>query len=61
MCMHRLGMICAAGRDPRSAQLLLTSSKAHYAAAAAAQGGAGQAAGDHPLAHEADAGLAMAA
>lgn len=58
MCLHRLGMVCAAGHDPRAALQLLAASKAHYAAQASG-GGAG--AGDHPLAHEADAGLAMAA
>ncbi|GBF99814.1 hypothetical protein Rsub_12567 [Raphidocelis subcapitata] len=61
MCMHRLGMICAAGHDPRAAQQLLTASRARYAAAAREQGGAGRGEGDHPLAHEAEAGLAMAA
>lgn len=61
LCLHRLGMICAAGHDPRAAQQLLTASRAHYAAQAQQQGGAGQGAGDHPLAHEADVGLAMAA
>lgn len=61
MCLHRLGMICAAGRDARAAQQLLAASKAHYTAQAAEQGGPGQAAGDHPLVHEADVGLAMAA
>ncbi|KAI8464475.1 MAG: hypothetical protein J3K34DRAFT_115370 [Monoraphidium minutum] len=66
MFVHRLGMICAAGRDPRAAQQLLAASRAHYAAAAAAaaQGGPGggsAAGGDHPLVAEADAGLAMAA
>lgn len=60
MFMHRLGMICAAGRDPRAAQQLLPASKAHYAAQARAQGGDARAEGDHPLAHEADVGLAMA-
>ncbi|KIZ05243.1 hypothetical protein MNEG_2709 [Monoraphidium neglectum] len=61
MFLHRLGMICAAGRDPRAAQQLLSASKAYYASQAQGQGGPGQAEGDHPLAHEADAGLAMAA
>ncbi len=61
MCMHRLGMICAAGRDPRSAQMLLAASKAYYTAQARDNGGVGRAEGDHPLVHEADAGLAMVA
>jgi len=60
MCMHRLGMICAAGRDARSAQQLLGASRAHYSAQARETGGVGRAEGDHPLVHEADAGLAMA-
>ena len=34
MCLHRLGMICAAGHDPRAARQLLSASKAHYAAQA---------------------------
>lgn len=60
MCLHRLGMICAAGHDPRAAMQLLSASKAHYIKQAKEQGGVGQVEGDHPLVHEADVGLAMA-
>ena len=60
MCAHRAGMVCAAGRDARAAKRLLQESRARYVAQAAEQGGVGQAAGDHPLVHEADFGLAMA-
>lgn len=50
LCKHRLGMICAAGRDHRSAQQLLGETAAHYHAMQA----------QHPLALEAELGLAMA-
>ncbi|KAF8071356.1 hypothetical protein HT031_001440 [Scenedesmus sp. PABB004] len=50
LCKHRLGMIAAAGRDHRAATQLLGETRAHYAAQ---QPG-------HPLAHEAELGLAMA-
>eukprot|EP00878_Enallax_costatus_P026487 GHUV01028426.1.p1 GENE.GHUV01028426.1~~GHUV01028426.1.p1 ORF type:complete len:169 (+),score=24.47 GHUV01028426.1:423-929(+) len=50
LCKHRLGMICAAGRDYRSATMLLGDTWQHYSKQ---QEG-------HPLAHEANFGLAMA-
>lgn len=50
LCKHRMGMICAAGRDHKAATALLTSSKEHYQKQQQ----------DHPLALEADLGLTMA-
>jgi hypothetical protein len=50
LCKHRLGMVCAAGRDYRSATLLLGDTLQHYR----------QQQQGHPLAHEAELGLAMA-
>lgn len=50
LCKHRLGMVCAAGRDYRSATLLLGETLQHYR----------QQQQGHPLAHEAELGLAMA-
>ncbi len=50
MCRHRMGMVCAAGRDHRAATKLLQESRQHYA----------QQEEGHPLQHEAEAGLAMA-
>jgi hypothetical protein len=50
LCKHRLGMICAAGRDHRAATSLLTETKQHYAAQQP----------DHPLSLEADVGLRLA-
>eukprot|EP00879_Flechtneria_rotunda_P017155 GHRR01017967.1.p1 GENE.GHRR01017967.1~~GHRR01017967.1.p1 ORF type:complete len:229 (+),score=78.75 GHRR01017967.1:451-1137(+) len=50
LCKHRLGMICAAGRDHRSAMKLLNDTLQHYQ----------QQQPDHPLAKEAEMGLAMA-
>lgn len=50
LCKHRMGMVCAAGRDHRAATALLTSTKEHYQKQQQ----------DHPLALEADLGLTMA-
>lgn len=50
LCKHRMGMICAAGRDHKAATALLNSTKQHYQKQQQ----------DHPLALEADLGLAMA-
>ncbi|KAF6262181.1 hypothetical protein COO60DRAFT_1497721 [Scenedesmus sp. NREL 46B-D3] len=50
LCKHRLGMVCAAGRDYRSATLLLGDTLQHYR----------QQQQEHALAHEAELGLAMA-
>eukprot|EP00198_Chlamydomonas_reinhardtii_P006919 XP_001696255.1 predicted protein [Chlamydomonas reinhardtii] len=69
LCRHRLGMICAAQGDHRSATQLLTASRQHFlegaqqgpaGAAEAAAGGAGEGQGQNMLAKEADIGLAMA-
>jgi hypothetical protein len=50
LCKHRMGMICAAGRDHKAATALLNNTKQHYQKQQQ----------DHPLALEADLGLAMA-
>lgn len=50
LCKHRMGMLCAAGRDHRAAAALLSSTKEHYQKQQP----------DHPLALEADVGLEMA-
>jgi hypothetical protein len=50
LCKHRLGLICAAGRDTRAATALLQETKQHYEFIQP----------QHPLAAEADFGLEMA-
>jgi hypothetical protein len=50
LCKHRMGMVCAAGRDQRAATALLTNTKEHYQKQQQ----------DHPLALEAETGLTMA-
>jgi hypothetical protein len=50
LCQHRMGMVCAAGRDHRAATALLTNTKEHYQ----------KQQHDHPLALEAETGLTMA-
>jgi hypothetical protein len=50
LCKHRMGMVCAAGRDHRAATALLTATKEHYQKQQQ----------DHPLALEAALGLTMA-
>ncbi|GAX75297.1 hypothetical protein CEUSTIGMA_g2742.t1 [Chlamydomonas eustigma] len=57
MCLHRMGMICAASGDHRSAVKLLTKSREKYR-----EGGSldSEAASTHALAKEADFGLALA-
>jgi hypothetical protein len=50
LCKHRLGMVRAAGRDHRAAAQLLSETKQHYQQQQEA----------HPLALEADVGLALA-
>ena len=50
MCVHRLGMICAASGDHRSALKLLAVSKERY----------GKESTTHALAKEAELGLALA-
>jgi hypothetical protein len=50
LCKHRMGMVCAAGRDHRAATALLAATKEHYQKQQQ----------DHPLALEADLGLTMA-
>eukprot|EP00877_Chromochloris_zofingiensis_P000651 jgi/Chrzof1/10587/Cz05g04140.t1 len=49
LCKHRLGMICAAGRDTRAGLVLLSDTNDHYK----------QQDDGHPLRHEAELGLAM--
>eukprot|EP00775_Hariotina_reticulata_P004688 gene4688-4940_t len=49
LCKHRLGMICAAGRDTRAATSLLQETKQHYESIQP----------QHPLAAEADLGLQL--
>lgn len=49
LCKHRLGMISAASRDARAATSLLQPTQEHYTKQDK----------DHPLAHEANFGLAM--
>ncbi|KAG2438610.1 hypothetical protein HXX76_005159 [Chlamydomonas incerta] len=70
LCRHRLGMICAAQGDHRSATQLLTASRQHFLEAQGAAAGAagapgpaeaaGEGQGHNMLAKEADIGLAMA-
>ncbi|KAG2502169.1 hypothetical protein HYH03_000656 [Edaphochlamys debaryana] len=62
LCRHRLGMVCAAQGDHRSAKQLLGASRQHFleGAGAGAEGGGGAAGGQSMLAKEADIGLAMA-
>ena len=50
LCKHRMGMLAAAGRDARAATTLLGETRTAYAAQKP----------DHPLAAEAELGLALA-